>query len=298
MVEVRPYTPQDLSVLVEVANDHCALVPPTHARMSREGLETVLTRYEGLWLHHYPEDAEIPQHYHTLVAIEKGRAVGLVMVRWEPEDLTGHIPFFLAAPDVPEVADVLLFAAEQALRGEGSVSIEAGGRCPVGLGWFGLPLTWEYLIAALERAGYEPVDHWIIMVGRTDAIPIEPPRPAGNMPHVLFTGHPDRREWLIDLYEGEEIIGECHAWGIPPHLDSCSGFSDWITIEWIGIEESHRRRGLAFWLMVKQMHYHLRAGRKHVMLWTGPDNVPARGLYYRLGFSDGPETRVFRKGLT
>jgi ribosomal protein S18 acetylase RimI-like enzyme len=64
-------------------------------------------------------------------------------------------------------------------------------------------------------------------------------------------------------------------------------------VEWVGVDPAFRQRGLAFWLMVKQFHYHLRAGRKHVMLWTGPGNHAARKLYYRLGFSDGPHTLLY-----
>lgn len=297
MVEIRPYTSSDLATLVGLANEHLALVPPTEARMSEEALLTVLTCYESLWLHHYPEDAEIAHHCRTLVATEGGRPAGLVMVRSEPEDLSGHLPLFLAAPGHDGIAEALLSAVEDMLRSEGCVTVDTEGRCPIGLGWFGLSTTWQHLISALQRAGYEPYDRWVIMTGRTDAIPIEPPHPKGTLPHIIFTGHPDRREWLLDLYEDEDIVAECHAWGVPPHLDSCPGFGEWITIEWIGVEEPHRRRGLAFWLMMKQMHHHLRAGRTRVMLWTGPDNLPARHLYYRLGFDDGPETQVFRKVL-
>ena len=297
MVEIVPYEPRHLSALVALADAHLALVPPHDARMIAPALEMVVRQYHRLWLHHYPEDADIPTHHRALVALEAGEPVGLAIVRWSSDDESGHVAFLLAEPSMPEAADRLIEEATAMLSAQACATIEAGDRCPIGLGWFGLPTTWTHLIGAYERAGFACVDGWAIMTGRTDAVPIEPPRPAKEMIHVLLTEHPDRREWRIEFFHDEENVGECDAWGVPPHLDSCPGFGDWITIEWIGVAEEFRRRGLAFWLMVKQMHYHLRAGRHYVMLWTGPDNLPARSLYRRLGFDDGPETRVFRKVL-
>lgn len=298
MIEIAPYEPRHLMGLLDVANLHLALVPPRDARLTAPALETAVTHYERLWLHHYPlEEGETPISHQSLVATSGGEPVGLITAGWTPDDERGNICFFIAHPSVPGAADRLLCEAEALLAAKGCTSIDGSGRSPIGLGWFDLPTTWTHLIEAYERAGFACYAEWIIMAGRTDAIPVGPPQPRLEKPDIRFVEDAEHCEWHLEIRDGEKLVGECDAWGVPPHLDSCPGFGDWITIEWVGVEEEFQRRGFAFWLMAKQMHYHLRAGRSRAMVWTEKGNLPARALNRRLGLGDGPAIRRFGKSL-
>jgi len=286
-----------MAALVELANRHVALVPPWGARLTERALSLALTQSGRLWRHHDREEPSAAT-YQALVALCDGEPTGAIVAGRRRNDEHGDIPLLIADPRRPDAADRLLDAAAASLRAQGCTSMQVADRCPLGLGWFGVPMTWAHVVAALERAGFIPVDYWIIMAGDASITDVEPATaPSPPDWNVFVIVHDDHREWRLELYHRDELAGECEAWGIPPHLDDCPGFGDWITIEWLGIEEPYRRRGLGRWLMVRQLHYQLGAGRTKAMLWTGPANVPARELYHRLGFTDGPETRIFRRAL-
>ena len=306
MLSVEPFRESHLAKLVLLANQHLELVPPGCACVSEEALHTITSFYEVLWAHHYPDLAATARIASSLVAVEDGVPIGMVITRPDileleeagiEDDLSGEIALLVFDPERPEAGDALLKAAERFLVAEGCSHVEVSGRCPIGIGWSGIPETWRHVTSAYENAGYEWVDGWIVLTCDTAEMSVDP-SPLPPSMHVLFTDLPEKREWRLEVYNHEQFAAECEARGVPPHLEGCAGFDDWMVIEWISVNEEFQGKGLGYWLMMKQFLYHLRSGRKNALLWTGPDNTLARSFYNRLGFTDGPQTRVYQKNLT
>lgn len=101
-------------------------------------------------------------------------------------------------------------------------------------------------------------------------------------------------EWELRLCADDQLIGECHAWGIPRHLADCDGYADWITVEWLGVELPYRGRGIGRWLLHEQLRRQAQRGITHAILWTGTDNAAVRRADEALGFQEGPECWEFR----
>ncbi len=293
---VVPYAPGHLEALLKVVNAHVAALPPQEGVIDRTALETIVNRPEALWAHHTREHS-IDAALVRMVAISDDEVVGLAVAWHEIGGEHAHLPLLVFEPSAPGAAKALLGRIFDELRDRGCTSVATDERNPLGIGWFGVPDSWPHVLETMHQEGFSVADGWVILTGRTDSIPVEPPRPANEMITCVFVNNENMGEWRLEFFHDDKLVGECETWAVPPHLASCPGFHDWITVEWVGVEEAFRRRGLAFWLLVKQMHYHLRAGRTRVALWTGPGNRPARALYYRLGFSDGPETFVLARSL-
>ena len=296
-IRIEPFRAEHLPALVGVVRAHTELVPPRGAEMSENALLEVLTGYPTLWHHHYHDEPYTPDHVQALVALEGESVSGMVVVRWDDANSLGHIGLLAFDSAQPDAGDILVEAAVETTVDHGCKSISTDDRCPLGLGWFGVPGTWPHVVAALERSGFAPADSWVLMVAETDVPPTGVLSATPPTWQLLWTPHPAQREWRLELFHDEELAAECDVWGVPPHLAECDGFEGWISVEWIGVSEEHRRMGLARWLITRQLAFHRDAGRTHVMLWTGPDNGPARRLYHDLSFVDGPETRIYRRAL-
>ncbi len=293
-IEIVLSRPEHLSELALIAGRHADLVPPAGACVTVGAVQSIIDRYDSLWVHHYPDEFESGQRCRTYVALRGGVAVGCVVVVWREYDPDGHIGFLVADPDAPGVAHQLLVSAVAWLRSQGCANISADSRCPIGAGWIGTPTTWTHVVDAYEQEGFVCVDDWIIMAGPLDVHPETDARdPYAPGWHVLFASDAEKREWRLEVYDGETLAAECDAWGAPPHLDDCGAFGQLVTIEWIGVEEPYLRRGIGAWLLQRQLAYQHDEGKRHVMLWTGPGNVAARRLYEQFGLSAGPETRVY-----
>ncbi len=101
----------------------------------------------------------------------------------------------------------------------------------------------------------------------------------------------------MKLRDGEALVGECQAWGVPPHFAGCPGVAEWMTIEWLGVEEPYRRKGFGRWLLHEQIRRQAQRGIRRCICWTGVDNWAARNLTESLGFRVGPECWEFGKKI-
>jgi GNAT superfamily N-acetyltransferase len=273
-------------------------VPPVGALITEMSLHRILTGYDSVLQHHNDTDDTLtPKYVRTIVVLENDIPSGFMLIHWDDVNHQGHIGILIANPDVPAAADLLVTHAVTLLRDSGCTSVSVGDRCPFGLGWYGIVMDWRHLAAALARSGFNIIDDWVILTAPTevedmDDLQVHPPDWL-----VLWTAHNDRREWDLELYHQETVAAECIVWGSPPHLDHSHGTGNWVSLEWLGVDSDHRRRGFARWLLVRQMQFHRNAGRSHIMLWTGPGNESALRLYHSMGFTDGPKTHIYHLSL-
>jgi GNAT superfamily N-acetyltransferase len=200
------------------------------------------------------------------------------------------VDWIVAAPDHADTPDALrglLDAIGAWGRAQGCTSAGVGGRWPFGVGWGGIPTCWRHVLDAFVAEGFLPDQQWVIMT-RSTAVGA-PAQPA--LGPLTFRWHVDEaaQEWELRAFLGDELAGECQAWGIPRHLQSCPGADEWITVEWIGVEEPYQRKGLGRWLMLEQLRHQAARGVRHVALWTERGDAVARRFYETLGFTYGPE---------
>lgn len=294
---VVPYQPDHLVPLTRLINSAASKMPPTDAYFSEAAVRQVFESYETLWHHHYDEQPYTPQNVRVAVASADGRPSGVVVYRWDDGRDVGSIGYVLFSESMPSAGDLLVEHAVSGLAEQGCSRVMTWDRNPFGLGWTGVPGVSPHIGAALDRHGFVLDERWVLMVANTQ---IDPPPVLAYQPpdwQLAWTVDRETSEWRLDIYYREEIVAECQFWGPPPHLAECPGFDGWVTVEWIGVSEEHRRIGLARWLLTRQLAFHHEEGRPNVMLWTGPGNTPARTLYHDLGFIDGPEAHQYRLDL-
>jgi ribosomal protein S18 acetylase RimI-like enzyme len=167
--------------------------------------------------------------------------------------------------------------------------------------------------AFLRRAGFQPVDDTMVFTARSLADPIPEVRlPDG---YALITGaeHPELSSvtgnpmtpeayahlrqapgYAPDLavracYRGREIAAGCICWY--DALDRCG------ELEPVGTAGSHRQQGLATAVLAQTMRNLRRYDADAVYVRTYKDNLPAVGLYQKVGFRITHEDHGWRRSV-
>lgn len=292
IVEFRAELLPDLTRLV---NEQIAAIPPCWT-LSETQVALTIAQADSLWGMHFPEDQDSFASP-TVCVLERREIVAAA--QWLlPTETTNvcSICWIVARPDNPIAIRTLLHLIEkQALNnGLGTVGFN---RFSFGVGWFGIPTQWTHLISGLRDAGYQQTETWVLLHGSTDAYVKIPPSPAHDFKKFYWDMDKPALEWTLTAYEGETQVGECQVWGIPDQFEGCDGFEEWATIEWIEVNKSHQKRGLAKRLVAEQMRFHARRGVKHFIMWTEQNNAATRALGKALHFELGPELAVLKKSL-
>ncbi|MBI3941752.1 MAG: GNAT family N-acetyltransferase [Chloroflexi bacterium] len=301
-MECLPYSPEWLTSLVDLVNLHSALVPPAFT-FTAEQVATIVA-YNALWAHHYPETegAYIPE---VFCARDQGQLVAAGQWSYPAElqteesideTATGHIDWIVAKPgQLPALHNLLEKLTAQA-QSTGCQYLNMTTRSSLGVGWFGIPTTWPHIIAGFQHSGFACSDRWLIMTASTQVLEI--PQPA-SIPgiHLAWQENTAALEWSLSAYDEKDLVGECEAWGIPPHFRDCPDYPHWITIEWLGIEKPYRRQGLGRWFLARQLRRQAERGISHAIAWTEVDNIAAQAVNAALGFRSGPECWQFTKKL-
>jgi GNAT superfamily N-acetyltransferase len=216
------------------------------------------------------------------------------------------VQWIVAEPDCPGALEALLSDLEKVALDQACVSIRVDARFSFGLGWLGLSGGWDHLIDGLWRSDYEIQDRWsILVVMPTPGLPSAAllPQEAGSAGELADTNliwRIDERagEWTCVVRKGEIELGECQAWAVPRHLQPCAATEDWITIEWIDVDDDYRRQGLGRYLMATQLAFQAERGKRCVFLWCDAEDRQARAFHRALGFSDAFESVCWVKVLT
>jgi ribosomal protein S18 acetylase RimI-like enzyme len=264
---------------------------------------------EPFWDRHYEDDGGTRvRHRDTLCVLDGERLVAAAGVHWLERGATaaaGLKPEWAAAEELvildwivaeadhprvaPYVVDRLVERAAAARCG-----VRGNGRYRFGIGWDGVSDTWPHLTAAFAGAGFAASQRWTTYSIATHTS-LRPTPPDG------FTTRWDvndvRHEWELRAFctaKGADVqpvlAGECQVWDVPDGARS-AGRHPWTTVEWIGVEEPYRQRGLGTYLLQEQRRVQATRGVKQVLLWTEedvPDSADALRLYRRLGFQRGP----------
>jgi GNAT superfamily N-acetyltransferase len=296
-MEVTPYHEGLLPRLTQLVNDHMRLVPPGWT-LTQEQVAYVVSKPNAAWIAHFPEDEQRVFESHTVCLLESQQVIAAA--NWffsrSPENqiVSGILSWLFGAPNHANSLDALIGAFIGQAVGHGCASTYFCPRFGFGVGWFGIPGIWPHMIESIQKFGFEVEGKWVIMTGQ-----VSPENSDSGLGDFTLNWQIDeaKLQWELEARAGRDLVGECQAWGIPAHFRGCPGFDEWITVEWLGVEEPYRRKRLASRLLREQMRFQARRGIKNVIVWTETNNTPARKLNESFGFSYGPECWVFQKNL-
>jgi GNAT superfamily N-acetyltransferase len=294
-MKVIEYSSHLLPELTQLINQHICSIPPAWT-LSEAQVASALKDAETFWMLHFGDEEASPTY--TTCVVESGHLAAAC--QWNcwvsPNDAElkiGMLDWIAADPKATEALDALLATITHQMRQLNCVRIMTS-RFMFGVGWLGIPTTSPHLIEGMQRAGFQSSDQWVIMtVGVDHCI---------HSPSALFVDlkwniREANLEWDVEAYVNQSLAGECQAWGIPTYFRGCGGFKEWITVEWLGVEEPYRRQGIGRLLMGEQMRFQAQRGIKNVIVWTETNNAEARKFNESLGFQYGPECWSFVKTL-
>jgi GNAT superfamily N-acetyltransferase len=291
-MECTAFLSERMADLTELINAHMAQMPPgwtiTECRVAQ------VLNTPSLWSMHYPGEAGNFEA-ETLCVVDGRCLVAAAQLcypmQYSAESSSGFISWIIAVPGRVKALSLLLDALVTRCREQGCCALDTS-RYAFGVGWMGIPVVWPHLVAGFERAGFSCTQHWVMMTGSTDVHTVAMPESVASM-HLDWKMDETALEWDLRLCDGELLVGECQAWGIPPHLADCDGYTDWITYEWLGVESPYQGRGIGRWLLAEHLRRQARRGVKRAIFWTETDNRAMRRVGESLGFDYGPECRVF-----
>ncbi|MFZ6027233.1 MAG: GNAT family N-acetyltransferase [Chloroflexota bacterium] len=280
-----PFSSQYLSPLTALVNGHIAAVPPCWA-LCESQVAAALAAPEP-WARHYPENAG-PVESETLCVAEDDL---LAAAQLTFADGAAVIGWIVAYPGARPALRRLLDEIRERARRHGCHTLTLA-RYAFGVGWLGIPLAWPHLTGGLQEAGFVPSKQWVLMAGPTDVPPVvQPPEPAGL--RLAWRHDPVASEWQVEACVHAARVADCDAWAIPPYFEGCPGFRQWVTVEWVGVEQPYHRRGIGCWMLGEHLRYLSRQGFRQAILWTETTNLPMQGLAEKAGFKRGPVCQEF-----
>jgi ribosomal protein S18 acetylase RimI-like enzyme len=226
-----------------------------------------------------------PRELELLVAEEGGAACGFASFarykEWEGGERQAITALFF---EDEAAAAALLRSCEALAAGDAELLAfpDTHGKGPVAgynCGWNGLSDRIPHLARVLARAGYRPYQrelHLSCDLGRLP--PGQPSAPAG----VELHEEPDERGRLwLRAFAGGRKVGDC-VFSTLAQLAPAAGRTGYV---WgLGVDEGHRRQGLARCLMGRALTRLAELGCEACWLTTTADNWPAQPLYLSLGF--------------
>ncbi len=293
------FAPELLPDLTRLVNTQLAAMPPGWVLSEDQIVQTIASGPE-LWSTHYPDQAGIRFKMTTFCVLDdRGSLVAAAQwgcpVHRQSQGMECPCMLFwiVAQEDNTEGVPPLLEALTADVRVTGNQKI-APGRFSFGVGWPGIPASWSHVVTALQADGFVQSRSWVVLTSATGIRAVCKPESPASM-RTSWKVEGTESEWNLRLHDDRALIGECDAWGIPRHFLDCEGYADWVTVEWLGVEPSYRRKGIGTWLVAEQFRRQVKRGIGHAMTWTETDNQPMRGLGQNLGFQGGPECLEFEK---
>lgn len=220
------------------------------------------------------------------------------------------------------LADDLLRASEEYLRGRGATVLYAGGVNPLNsfyLGLYGgseIPgvlQTDQVLRAAAQRANYREIDRVLIM--QCDLDRVRPPvsreiRAIKRTTQLIEKIDPEPKTWweacvwgssqrdVFSLFDKSQnrTVATASFWDMQP-LSTCWGMTAAGLFD-LQVDDRLRRKGYASYLLGEAIRILRRRGVTVIEAQTMASNEAARAFYLKFGFTEIDYGIVFRKEST
>lgn len=287
-IEILPFTSSWLPDLTTLINSHIIHLMPGWVLLEDQVASVLTAPY--WWNLHYHQSTEQNEKQKILCAFVDGHLSAAAQVYF-PQDGCAYVGWIVSDPQLSLALTNLL---EKIINHACQLQCQAVSfsRYGFGVGWMDIPTIWPHLVEGIQKAGFVLEREWVLMSGDIPAL-IAAASPVFLDCQVKWHVDPTKFEWEVAACLDEIRVGECQFWGIPSVFRGCPGYDEWITLEWISIEEPYRRKGIGRWLITEQLKYQAQRGVRHVLLWTETDNFPLKCLAEEFGFRCGPICHQF-----
>jgi len=279
MPVIRPFSRSDREQLTALVNAHVAAVIPgvivsVNAllnQLEREPDETIV-------------DPWVIER-RTLVAVERDAIVGGThLLRYGDDDRVSdsyrnvaEIRWLVCRPDA---GAKLMAESLRVLRDWQPSRIAADGSLPA-FGVYGVPATWPHIRSLYVDAGF-------VQQGTTEILSwVDPDRLPAAQPVVGL-----QLERSVGVNGTRfSAVGESGPVGMIEVETNAGGMlfaqpSLWADIGNLRVDEAHRRRGVASWLLAEAAAWLRRGGATHLLAYAWPEETDELGFYAACGFEE------------
>jgi ribosomal protein S18 acetylase RimI-like enzyme len=293
-MQVTPYRDDYLPDITCLINQHTKQVAP-FCTFDEAQIDALIHHSKLPWSVHYPDESAIDYLSPVICVVNQKRVQAAA--QWMVTGAQCILLWLVAMPPEPQALQALLHRClNEALR-QGANQILTS-RNVLGTGWFGIPVTRSHLIRGMQIAGFSVTGRWVLLSADIDAVLST----GENSPdisglHLEWQHRPAHGEWRVSAFQRQQLIGQCDTWHLPPLFENCPQAKTAITIEAIDIHVSVRRRGLAQYLLSRQLQMHRTRGKNRVVATTEISNTAARTLCRKLNFTEMTQCLEFRQSL-
>jgi GNAT superfamily N-acetyltransferase len=294
-IEVRPFRREDREQVTALVNAHVQAVVPG-VSLSVNAVMTQLEREPGEFI----VDPWVVERA-TLVAVERERVVAAAHLhRYADEQRVGEsyrdageIRWLLCWRDAPfwpdtGAGDTLAQACLRHLESWGVSRFYADGALPAP-GVYGVPDSWPHVQEIYRQAGFVHDGHIeIVLAAAIDELPRAdpPPVPGITVRHELGING-TRFSALL----GQESVGFIEVESDFTNGGTLSRFAGWADVGNLCVDEEHRRRGIATWLLANAAGW-LRIGRvERLLTYAWPEQEDLIGFLTAAGFQELVRTK-------
>lgn len=288
--QVRPFRRADRNQVTALVNAHVQAVVPGMS----VSVNSVLSQLER-----EPDEFIVDPwviERVTLVAEQRGRiAAAAHLLRYgDGAEVgagyrdAGEIRWLLCWPDAPfwtdatAAGDAVAAAAVTFLIRSGASRVYADGALPAP-GVYGLPAQWPHVHAILHRAGFTVGDRTeIVFLADIDSLArTSPPLPELSLTRTLGING-TRFSALLD----GDVVGYLEVEGCNGDAGRAVQHHGWADLGNLHVEEPHRRRGIASWLLGHAAEW-LRLGHiDRVLGYATPDGADDIAFLEHAGFTE------------
>jgi GNAT superfamily N-acetyltransferase len=290
-IEVRPFRRDDREQVTALVNAHIEAVVPGLS-VSVNAVMSQLEREPGEFI----VDPWVIERA-TLVTEHRGRIVAAAhLLRYgateevsESYRDTGEIRWLLCWPeasywpDAVEAGHALAAACVAHLERWGVGRRYADGSLPAP-GVYGVPEQWPHVRAIYGRAGFRHEGRTeIVFVAVVDELPRPGPAPVSGLSVRRSVGVNGTR---LSAVVGDEVLGFIEVDTALADGGRLSRLAGWADVGNLHVSETHRRRGIATWLVGHAAEW-LRLGRVERLLdYAWPEQDECVAFLYRVGFRE------------
>jgi GNAT superfamily N-acetyltransferase len=283
-IEVRPFQRGDREQVTALVNAHIQAVVPGMS-VSVNAVMSQLEREPG----EYIVDPWVSERA-TLVAVDRDRiAAAAHLHRYANEERVsdsyrgaGEIRWLLCWTETTAAGEALTAAAIAQLERWRVNRLYADGTLPA-IGVYGVPDSWPHIRAIYERAGFVPSRTEIVLVAAVADLP-RPERPT-------LAGLTARRELGFNGTRFSAVLGEDVIGFVEVESDHTSGgtlsrLAGWADVGNLRVDEPHRRKGVATWLVGQAAEWLQLGGVARLISYAEPEDAVSLAFHAHVGFRE------------
>lgn len=259
-MKVIEYQEELLPELTKMVNFHIRNIPP-FIELTESQVEDVLENAGEWW-------CNIKRPYKQLnknisCVIEDGKLIAAIeWAQYESFDIDYPISredccinWVFTYPENKRCLQLLIDHIGIVSKKIGCKQLRIPFRFHFGVGWMGIPESWDHIIDGLTDCGFSIRDYAMLMTRSTSSGFVHK-----NI-NLDYKIHHKKNEQTLELItecrlKNGELIGECWLGEMPPYITKhINRLRYWRYIEWIEVNENYRRAGIGTKLLQSQIDH-------------------------------------------